>query len=120
MLSSNLLLTHRGAISAGCHSACFCVASSPTIHSNAGGRTFGQRQYRRGAAVQSTHWGADDSVDELLYDSKSVDDWGVNRDMSGAYRQVSYFSSQGMPDCHPYSKHGNHAFSQGRCIAMQM
>ena len=42
--------------------------------------------------MQSTHWGADDSVDELLYDSKSVDDWGVNRDMSGAYRQVSFFS----------------------------
>ena len=49
--------------------------------------------------MQSTHWGADDSVDELLYDSKSVDDWGVNRDMSGAYRQVSLLFPQGMPDC---------------------
>ena len=64
--------------------------------------------------MQSTHWGADDSVDELLYDSKSVDDWGVNRDMSGAYRQVSLLFPQGMPDSLHYSKHGDHAFSQGR------
>lgn len=46
--------------------------------------------------MQSIHWGADDSVDELLYDSKSVDDWGVNRDMQGAYRQVSCLFAQGM------------------------
>ena len=64
--------------------------------------------------MHSTHWGADDSVDELLYDSKSVDDWGVNRDMSGAYRQVSLLFSRGMPDCLPHSKHGDHAVSQGR------
>ena len=45
--------------------------------------------------MQSTYWGADDSVDELLYDSKSVDDWGVNRDMQGAYRQVARLFAQG-------------------------
>ena len=50
--------------------------------------------------MQSTHWGADDSVDELLYDSKSVDDWGVNRDMQGAYRQVARLFAKGMRIAH--------------------
>ena len=69
--------------------------------------------------MQSTHWGADDSVDELLYDSKSVDDWGVNRDMQGAYRQGSHLSAQRMPGSHFVQHARRPCVKSGRHIAEQ-
>ena len=55
---------------------------------SAEGHTFGQRHRRRRSAVKSTQWGTgmDECLDEMQYDSTSVDDWGVNRDMQKAYR----------------------------------
>ena len=55
----------------------------------AGGRTFGQRHRQRQSALKSTHWGMDEVLEEMQYDSKSVDDWGVNRDMQAAYKSVT-------------------------------
>ena len=55
----------------------------------AGERTFGQRHRERQAALKSTHWGMDEVLEEMQYDSKSVDDWGVNRDMQAAYKSVT-------------------------------
>ena len=49
---------------------------------------FGQRQRRRRSALKSTKWGMgmDECLDEMQHNSKSVDDWGVNRDTQQAYR----------------------------------
>ena len=33
--------------------------------------------------------GMDESLDEMQHNSKSVDDWGVNRDTQQAYRSAS-------------------------------
>ena len=60
-------------------------------YKSAEGRTFGQRHRRRRSAIKSTQWGTgmDECLDEMQYDSTSVDDWGVNRDMQKAYRYGS-------------------------------
>ena len=43
--------------------------------------------------LKSTQWGTgmDECLDEMQYDSTSVDDWGVNRDMQKAYRFIPLF-----------------------------
>jgi hypothetical protein len=38
--------------------------------------------------LRSNLW--DDASDEGSYDSKTVDDWGVNRDMQQSYKYVSF------------------------------
>jgi hypothetical protein len=50
---------------------------------------FGQRHRQRQSALKSFHWGMDEVLEEMQYDSKSVDDWGVNRDMQAAYKSVT-------------------------------
>ena len=55
----------------------------------AGGKMFGQRHRQRQSPLKSFHWGMDEVLEEMQYDSKSVDDWGVNRDMQAAYKSVT-------------------------------
>lgn len=81
---------------AGVHMHCHVLSSasrklSTLWYTYAEGRTFGQRHRRRRSMLKSTQWGTgmDECLDEMQYDSTSVDDWGVNRDMQKAYRFIA-------------------------------
>ncbi len=58
------------------------------LSSSAAGRRRPLSYPKSSGKLQSNLW--DDASDEASYDSKTVDDWGVNRDMQQSYKYVRH------------------------------